>query len=91
MAKAESQEREFEAVFEASPFALAVTRVHDGVTVGVNAAFERLLGCPRATVIGKATQDLMPGDEESRSLIAAAMRGAAQPARRRVRPQDGDG
>ena len=59
-------------MFEASPFALAVTREHDGVTVDVNAAFERLLGCPRATVIGKATQDLMPGDEESRTRIAAA-------------------
>lgn len=73
MAKPDSQER-FEAVFEASPFALVVTRMRDGVTVGVNAALERLLGCPRATAIGSASLDLMPGDEESRSLIAAAMR-----------------
>jgi PAS domain S-box-containing protein len=73
MAKTESQER-FEAVFEASPFALAVARIHDGVTVTVNAAFERLSGYPRATLTGETILDLVPDDEESRSLIAAAMR-----------------
>ena len=73
MTQPPSQDR-FETVFEASPFALAVTSLQDGLTVGVNAAFERLLGCPRAMMIGKASLDLMPGDDESRALIAAAMR-----------------
>jgi PAS domain S-box-containing protein len=73
MAKPEDQDR-FEAVFEASPFALAVSRVSDGATVGVNAAFERLLGSSRAATIGRTILDLVPYDDESRALVAAAMR-----------------
>ncbi len=73
MSDPESRER-FETVFEASPFALAVTRARDGATVSVNAAFERLLESPRATAIGHTTLDLLPYDRESRALVAAAMR-----------------
>ncbi len=69
----ESRER-FEAVFEGCPFALALIRMPDAVTVGVNAAFERLFGYPREDVVGKPSFDLVIGDARGRSLVTAAVR-----------------
>ena len=55
--KAETEAR-FEKMVESSPVATTLTRLDSGVYLGVNRAFEALLGYPREEVLGKSSIDL---------------------------------
>ncbi len=60
--KAERAQREFEQryarVFEASPDAIIISRLDDGVYLELNGAWERLSGYSREEVVGKSSLDL---------------------------------
>ncbi len=73
----ESEER-FSAMFERSPFALALTRMPEGITIDVNPAFEDLFGFGRDEVVGKTSSAVAIADPKSQRLVAAllAERGA---------------
>jgi PAS domain S-box-containing protein len=64
----ESEER-FAAVFEKSPFALALTKMPGATLVAVNSAFEVLFGFERDEVLGKTSPDLGISDAGSQAQI----------------------
>jgi PAS domain S-box-containing protein len=64
----------FFAIFDNAPFALALTRVPDGITVDVNEAFQKLFEFTREEVLGKTSTDLGIADPESRARLAAELR-----------------
>lgn len=72
-AERSSHER-YLAVFEKSPFALALTRITDGAIVAVNDAFLRLFSFSREEVIGKSSVELGISDEASRNRVAEELR-----------------
>ena len=69
----ESEER-FAAMFEKSPFALALSKMQDVVLVDVNSAFERLFGYGREELIGHTSPDLGTSDPTSQAQVAALLR-----------------
>ncbi|MCE1203427.1 MAG: PAS domain S-box protein [Holophagaceae bacterium] len=86
-----SEER-FALAFHASPDAIAITRLSDGVYVLVNEGFSRMLGRSTAEVIGKSSMQLGvwvdPGDRER---WAAALRRDGQVDNLEVRFRKSDG
>jgi PAS domain S-box-containing protein len=73
LALRESEQR-YSAIFDKSPFAIALTRMPGGITVGVNDAFLQLFEYSREEMIGKSSVDLGISDVESRAHVAAALR-----------------
>jgi PAS domain S-box-containing protein len=56
--RASQSERKYEALFETSPEAIAISRRQDGITLAVNAAWETLIGHRRERVIFRPSGDL---------------------------------
>lgn len=71
-ALAESEQR-YAAIFERSPFAIALTRMPEGITIEVNDAFLRLFKYTREEVIGKTSLDLGISNLDSREQVAAEL------------------
>jgi PAS domain S-box-containing protein len=66
-----ASEERFAALFERSPFAVALTRMPEGITVGANEAFLQLFGYDRDAVIGRTSIDLGINNPVDRSQVAA--------------------
>jgi PAS domain S-box-containing protein len=67
-------ERKYRALFETSPEAIATTRMRDGVTLGVNDAWERYTGHRREYAIGRPIAELgLWRDLEDRRAIVARL------------------
>jgi PAS domain S-box-containing protein len=64
----------FFAIFDNAPFAMALTTMPGGVTVGVNAAFLKLFEFTRDEVVGRTSINLGISDAESRERIAVELR-----------------
>ena len=71
---AQRSEEGFAAVFEQSPFAVALSRMPAGTIVRVNRAFEQLFGYERDRLIGRTSPDLGISDPESQALVAELFR-----------------
>ena len=63
-------EQSFEAVFEASPFAMSLTEMPSGAITRVNGAFEELFGFSREDLVGRSSPELGISDPESQAEIA---------------------
>jgi PAS domain S-box-containing protein len=68
----ESEQRYF-ALFEESPFAVALTKMPEGITVGVNEAFLRLFELDRAEALGKTSIDLGIAEPDARAQVEAQL------------------
>jgi PAS domain S-box-containing protein len=68
----ESEQR-YAAIFEHAPFAIALTRLPDGVTISVNDAFVRLFEFSRDEVIGKTSRELGITDDAGYARVAAEL------------------
>ena len=64
----------FFAIFDNAPFAMALTKMPEGVTVDVNAAFLQLFDLTRDEVLGRTSIDLGIADPGSRARLAEALR-----------------
>jgi PAS domain S-box-containing protein len=70
--RAAQSERKYEALFETSPEAIAISRRHDGVTLAVNAAWEQLTGRRREQAIFRPSGDLgLWRDQAERAAVIA--------------------
>jgi PAS domain S-box-containing protein len=70
-----ASEAKFSILFEKAAFAIALSRLADGVIVNVNEAFERAFGYTKQEVIGKTSLELgINPDSERRALILAALK-----------------
>ncbi|MEW5870028.1 MAG: PAS domain S-box protein [Chloroflexota bacterium] len=68
-------EQKFSLLFEKAPFAIALSKMPDGVLVGVNGAFERAFGYTEQEALGKTTLDLgINPDTESRLKILSQLK-----------------
>jgi PAS domain S-box-containing protein len=63
-------EQSFEAVFEASPFAMSLTEMPSGTITRVNSAFEELFRFSREELIGKSSPELGISDAASQAEVA---------------------
>ncbi len=63
-------EQSFEAVFEASPFAMSLTEMPSGAITRVNSAFEELFGFSREALVGKSSPELGISEPESQAEVA---------------------
>jgi PAS domain S-box-containing protein len=68
----ESEQR-YSAIFDKSPFAIALTKMPERVTVGVNDAFLKLFEYTREEVVGKTSVDLGIAEPEAQAQIAAEL------------------
>jgi len=68
-------EQKFSILFEKAAFAIALSRLSDGVLVNVNEAFERVFGYTKQEALGKTSLELgINPDSESRARILAALK-----------------
>jgi PAS domain S-box-containing protein len=68
-------EQKFSILFEKAAFAIALSRLSDGVIVNVNEAFERVFGYTKQEVVGKTSLELsINPDSESRARILTALK-----------------
>ena len=67
-------EQKYAAIFQMSPFAIALTRMPDAVTVDVNDAFLALFEYTRDEVIGRTSVDLGISDPASQAQIREELR-----------------
>lgn len=68
-------EQKFSILFEKAAFAIALSRLADGVIVNVNEAFERVFGYTKQEVVGKTSLELgINPDSEARARILAALK-----------------
>ena len=72
--EARQTRQRYAALFEKSPFALALTSVATGLTVAVNQAFLDLFEVSRADVVGKINASLGTSDPGWRGELDAALR-----------------
>jgi two-component system, cell cycle sensor histidine kinase and response regulator CckA len=85
-------ERKFFAVFQISPYPIAITRVNDGKLIDVNDAFLAIEGFTRDQVLGKTTLELglWADPQEHERVVAATLTGLPVLAREiRTRKRDG--
>ncbi len=68
----ESEQR-YAAIFDKSPFAIALTKMPERATVGVNDAFLKLFEYTREEVVGKTSVDLGISDPDSQAQVAAEL------------------
>ena len=68
-----ASEQRFSAIHDAVPFAIALTKMPEGVIVSVNDAFLKLFEYDRRDVVGKTSVELGIADAESRAGVAAAL------------------
>jgi PAS domain S-box-containing protein len=66
----ERSEQSFEAVFEASPFAMSLTEMPSHRLLRVNGAFEKLFGYSRDELLGRTSPDLGISDPESQAEVS---------------------
>ena len=66
-------EAKYSAIFDTAPFAIALTKLPEGLTVSVNDAFVKLFEYSRDEIIGKSTKDLGISDAASRTSIEAEL------------------
>jgi PAS domain S-box-containing protein len=70
--RARQSESKYEALFETSPEAIAISRRQDGITLAVNAAWETLIGHRRERVIFRPSGDLgLWRDQAERDAVIA--------------------
>ena len=63
-------EEKFSRAFQASPFAITISRVSDGTLIDVNKAFEEFVGISKKQVIGRSSLDLhMWVDDQDRQRV----------------------
>jgi len=67
-------EQKYAAIFQMSPFAIALSRMPEGIIVDVNDAFLELFEYTRAEVIGKTGTELRIVDPSSQALARAELR-----------------
>ena len=67
-------EQSYTAIFEKSPFAIALSRMPEGSIVNVNQAFLDLFEYSRDEVLGKTSAELGIADEASRQQVAEQLR-----------------
>jgi PAS domain S-box-containing protein len=68
-------EQQFSILFEKAAFAIALSRLSDGVIVNVNEAFERAFGYTKQEVVRKTSLELgINPDSESRARILAMLK-----------------
>jgi PAS domain S-box-containing protein len=68
-------EQKFSILFEKAAFAIALSRLSDGVILNVNEAFERVFGYTKREVVGKTSLELgINPDSEGRARILAALK-----------------
>jgi PAS domain S-box-containing protein len=85
-------ETKFAKLFHASPAAMSLSRMCDGLILDVNEAFEKIFGCRRDEVIGRrSTEAGFWGDPQDRAAIMAelATKGAVSNDSIRWRHRDG--
>lgn len=58
MTALKQSEEKFSRAFQASPFAITISRVSDGTLIDVNRAFEEFVGISKEQVIGRSSLDL---------------------------------
>lgn len=68
----ESEQR-YSAIFDKAPFAIALTKMPEGITVSVNDAFLKLFNCTREAVVGKSSVDLGISDADSQTRVRAEL------------------
>ncbi len=66
-------EQKYSAIFDMSPYAIALTKMPERAVVGVNDAFLKLFGFTRAELIGKTSVDLGISDPDSQARVAAEL------------------
>jgi PAS domain S-box-containing protein len=66
-------EHRYATIFQISPFAIALTRMPEGVTVDVNDAFLKLFEYTREEILGKTSVDLRISDPDSRAWLRAEL------------------
>jgi PAS domain S-box-containing protein len=66
----ERSEQSFEAVFEASPFAMSLTEMPSVTLLRVNGAFEELFGYSRDDLLGRTSPELGISDPESQEEVS---------------------
>jgi PAS domain S-box-containing protein len=66
-------EQKYSAIFETSPIATALTRMPEGITIEVNAAFLRLFEYERDEVLGKTSLELRLHDPAAKAQVRAAL------------------
>lgn len=64
----------FFAIFDNAPFAMALTKMPELVTVGVNDAFLKLFEFARDEVVGRTSLDLRLADPDSRECVRKELR-----------------
>ncbi|MBN1629766.1 MAG: PAS domain S-box protein [Thermoleophilia bacterium] len=85
-------EEKFAKAFQTSPYALAITRLEDGVFLEVNDTFTEMTGYAREDLLGSSTVGLgLWGREEDRALITSTLRAGKTISRREFPFRDSHG
>lgn len=71
--KLRASEEKFARMFQSSPDATAIIRLHDGLIVDINPAVTSMVGCPRGALVGRSCFDpeVNPTKIDTRRLLTA--------------------